>query len=292
MNKRLAALVIKRNHEKFIESIDDPKIKDLIAKNSIVSGGCITSLLLGEPVNDFDYYFTDMKTTELVAEYFIAKFKKQNSKPQSLCKVEVNEGRVSILIPSHGVARAHGTEDLSQAEEQGGLPPESSKPDAKQELFRPVYITSNAITLSDKIQLIVRFYGDVAEIHKNFDFVHCTNSWTSKDGVLALNQPALESILSKNLFYSGSLYPLSSIIRTRKFIKRGWHINAGQYLKMCFQLSELDLMDVEILKDQLVGVDSAYFHQVIVACKAKQQKDANFNVTVPYLTEIVDRIFS
>ena len=61
----------------------------------------------------------------------------------------------------------------------------------------------------------------------------------------------------------GSKYPLCSIIRTRKFIQRGYTINAGQYLKMAMQLNELDLKDVSVLQDQLIGVDSAYFDMVI-----------------------------
>jgi hypothetical protein len=63
-----------------------------------------------------------------------------------------------------------------------------------------------------------------------------------------LRAEALESILTKELRYVGSRYPLCSVIRTRKFLARGWTINAGQYVKMCFQISQLDLL---ILAGQL-----------------------------------------
>ena len=47
------------------------------------------------------------------------------------------------------------------------------------------------------------------------------------------------------------------MIRTRKFLKRGWHINAGQYLKMCFQISELDLSDITgIIKRFHISIQS------------------------------------
>ena len=49
-------------------------------------------------------------------------------------------------------------------------------------------------------------------------------------------------LLARQLVYQGSKYPICSMIRTRKFLQRGWHINAGQYLKMAFQVSELDLV--------------------------------------------------
>jgi hypothetical protein len=157
--------------------------------------------------------------------------------------------------------------------------------------YRPVYMSSNAITLSDKVQLVVRFFGDPDEIHKNYDFIHCCNYWTSDDNKLVLHPGALESLLSKHLQYQGSLYPLCSVIRTRKFLKQGWYINAGQYLKMCFQISELNLSNINVLEEQLVGVDAAYFIQVIEYCKKKQEENPEFQVTAPYLVSIIDKIF-
>ncbi len=96
----------------------------------------------------------------------------------------------------------------------------------------------------------------------------------------------MEALLARELRYQGSLYPLCSIIRTRKFIKRGYTINAGQYLKMCMQLNELDLTDVDVLEDQLTGVDVAYFYQVI-----KYIRDNKIDITTAYIVEVINRIF-
>jgi len=156
--------------------------------------------------------------------------------------------------------------------------------------YRPIFLSTNAITLSDKIQLVIRFYGDPDEIHKNYDFAHCTNYWTDKDG-LVLQQKAIEAILSKELVYCGSKYPLCSMIRTRKFIKRGFNINAGQYLKMAFQLSRLDLTDIDVLEDQLVGVDSAYFNILIDALRKQAAEKPDFEVEESYVATIIDKIF-
>ena len=109
--------------------------------------------------------------------------------------------------------------------------------------YRPVFLTANAITLSDKIQIVLRFWGEPEEIHKNYDFVHCTNYWTSWDGYLDLKTQALECIINKELRYVGSRYPVCSIFRVRKFLERGWKINAGQLLKACMQISELDMLN-------------------------------------------------
>jgi hypothetical protein len=157
--------------------------------------------------------------------------------------------------------------------------------DGKQK-YRPVFMSTNAITLSNKLQLILRFYGEPDEIHKNYDFVHCTNYWTS-EGHLELRSAALESLLSRELRYVGSKYPICSIIRLRKFIARGWTINAGQIVKMVMQISELDLTSIEVLRDQLTGVDVAYFIELI---NKIAEKDPN-KVNSAYLIEIIDRMF-
>lgn len=77
------------------------------------------------------------------------------------------------------------------------------------------------------------------------------------------------------------------IIRTRKFLSRGWTINAGQYVKMAMQLNDLDLKDVKVLEDQLTGVDAAYFMQLIDALKDVEPEKMN----AAYISTIIDRIF-
>ena len=153
-----------------------------------------------------------------------------------------------------------------------------------------MFLSTNAITLTNDIQLVLRFYGEPEEIHKNYDFIHATNYWTSKDNRLVLNPKALECILTKELLYNGSKYPLCSIIRTKKFVRRGWTINAGQYLKMALQLNELDLLDPVVLEEQLTGVDSAFFTMFIRWFRSNKQ-DLGRTEIVPYLTTVIDRIF-
>jgi len=162
----------------------------------------------------------------------------------------------------------------------------------KRAKYRVQYITSNAITLSDQIQIVLRFQGEPEEIHKNYDFVHCTNYWVSDSKNLVLRKEALECILSRELRYIGSRYPLCSVIRLRKFITRGWTVNAGQILKMLFQVSQLDLTNPVILEEQLVGVDSAYFSQVISKLKDRvDEKGDPINVDGTYLCTLIDKIF-
>jgi len=155
--------------------------------------------------------------------------------------------------------------------------------------FKPIYITSNAITLSHKVQIVIRFYGKPDVIHSNYDFKHVTNYWTYDTG-LVTNARALECILSKELVYVGSRYPLASIIRMRKFIARGWTCNAGQIIKMAMQLNDMDLTNPYTLEAQLTGVDVAYTHGAISMLQKKLEENQEIDVKA-YFLRVIEKIF-
>ncbi|GIN73999.1 hypothetical protein J14TS2_44740 [Bacillus sp. J14TS2] len=288
MKAKTIKSILRKKHNNFVVSIKDEEVRKLVEKNSIITGGSIVSMLLNEPVNDFDYYFTDKETVLKVADYYVREF---NREKDFDAKIREKNGRVEIFIESSGVAgdpEGHETDECENLDL-----PESDEMEKEQEIenYKPVFLSTNAISLLGKVQLVMRFYGDAAEIHSNYDFVHATCYWRSEDGHLSLPREALEAIITKELVYSGSKYPLASIIRARKFINRGWQINAGQYLKMALQLNQMDLLDVDVLEEQLTGVDSAYFHQVISYVRNKQEENPEFKLDNAYLFEVINRIF-
>lgn len=313
MNKKHINAQLCRVFDEFVSSIEDDGIKELVSKGTVITGGSLVSLLQGEKPHDYDLYFKDFKTCFKVAEYFVKKFN-ESKKDAKLAEIKIetgkkwicfddalkqiadnNEPRIKIFISGSGVAGEFEPEEDEVAEDsiQTNIEPST---DIEKELeekpkYQPKFLTSNAISLSGKIQLVIRFYGEPNKLHENYDFIHCTNYWTSWERKVTLNQEALESISNKELLYVGSKYPLCSIIRTRKFIKRGWTINAGQYLKMAMQLNELNLKDVNVLEDQLVGVDSAYFAMLIGALQKKKEDKPGFEVNNSYVAAIVDKIF-
>ena len=298
MNRRRLQKVLSAKHNAFCDSIKDKELRDRVRKGAYITGGSIVSLLTGEQVKDYDYYFKDEGLTTDVAKYYCKEFKALNPDKQSPeVRTDEDTGQVKIFLPSTGAVAEDDVieyEDGDQMQEAIEAEGEEEK-----EKYRPIFLSANAITLSNSVQLVIRFYGEPEEVHKNYDFIHCMNYWLpnkydgkyARDGRVVLMPEALESILAKELHYTGSLYPLCSIIRTRKFIKRGWHINAGQFLKMGFQLSMLDLTDINVLEEQLTGVDAAYFRRIIEVCTEKMEADESFKITAPYLSELVDRIF-
>lgn len=313
MNRKHINAQLCKVFNQFLESIENQEIKELLEKGTIITGGAIVSLLQGEKPHDYDLYFKDFKTCFKLTEYFVNMFNDKKKDKVAVVKIQTSkkliegvekwisfddalkeisenrEPRIKVFIQSEGVA---ADEEFEDDEMQTNITPETNIEEVEETpKYKPKFLTSNAISLSGKIQLVIRFYGDPEKIHENYDFVHCTNYWTSWDRKVSLKLEAMEAIINKELIYVGSKYPLCSIIRTRKFINRGWTINAGQYLKMCMQLNELDLKNVQVLEDQLVGVGSAYFKMLINALAEKQKADDDFKVSSSYVAAIVDKIF-
>lgn len=249
------------------------ELQEIVKDKTIITGGSIVSMLLREEVKDYDFYFADYATCLAVARHYAGFFDKNQV---SIWEME-DKTRISIRVaPTITYNGQEEASDESPVAVEG-----------QTEKHEPIYFSSNAITLSGQIQIIVRFFGPPQEVHKNFDFVHCTCYWTSWDKVLVTPEKALQAILTKELIYVGSKYPICSLIRIRKFIQRQWTINAGQILKMVMQASELDLKDPNVLQDQLVGVDSAYFMTLIKAIEDQKVE----RVSATYISTIIDRIF-
>lgn len=293
MNAKTINKILSRKLSDWLQSVDDLELIKKIEDDAIITGGSIASMLLGEQVNDYDVYFKTKETALAVAKYYVGKFNEKNTNKKAEIKEE--EDRIKIHIQSAGVATEDGNEEMLESSFDSAVDALTELDDTpvieeEKPKYRVVFLSSNAITLANDIQIVIRFYGDPGKIHENYDFAHCTNYWT-KGGGVKLNADAMEALLTKELVYMGSKYPLCSIIRTRKFIKRGYHINAGQYLKMCFQLNELDLKNIEVLEDQLVGVDSAYFMMLIDGIKKKMENDPDFKISTPYVVSIIDKIF-
>ena len=293
--------------EQWLETIKDETLRRDVKKNLLVSGGCITSMLLNEPVNDYDVYLMDMDVVKRVAQYY--------------SKTDYNNRYSYIIFDGREKERLVAEFNDKYEEENGvmGIDRNNSyaislrnlKPDqiklyfegAKGGLkvnegvkeedlnYTPLYFSPNAISLSNNLQIVLRFWGTAEQIHKTFDFVHATNYYTFDTG-LVRNLDAMESILTKQLKYQGSYYPVTSIIRAKKFVKKGWNINAGELLKIMFQISALDLNNPDVLEEQLIGVDVAYFDLIITALRNKFDSDKNFVLSVEYFNKLIDKIFN
>lgn len=308
--------VLTKKIKSWVRSIDPKEVAVIAAieKDTIVSGGAITSMLMNEKVNDYDIYFKTVESATVVAEYYLKEYKqiKPNSPRIQEAYIKVEDGRVLVHIPSIGITEIPDDKtepesdnpddnvnqyDPENVEEIKTVLNKDNEPETEKPLYKPKFISSNAITLTDDIQVVIRFTGDITEIHKNYDFTHCKCAFDYSNKNMFIHDDALECMLNKELRYTTSRYPLCSIMRIRKFIDRGWHINAGQILKMAWDLNKLDLKNIHVLRDQLIGVDSAYFGHLLYLIEKKQSEkqnnseDINSQIDESYLMDVINLIF-
>ncbi len=327
MQEKTIKGVLVKKFNKWVDSIDDKDLQDLIKKNTIITGGAIVSLMQNEQPNDYDIYFKTKEVTYKVAKYYADKFnqefgktvyvinksengsvwiddelsKEDSEKIQELLNKEIERtvpDRIKFFIKSSGVAQDPDSQkdenyydDLTEESNLEKEIDDDQKEKEKKDIYKPVFFSSNAVSLSDKIQIVIRFYGNPEEIHENYDYAHTKAYWTSWDNNLSIPKDVYECVMNKTLRYTGSLYPVCSLFRLRKFINRGWHISAGEILKISFQISELDLTDINVLEDQLIGVDSLYFMRIIEALRKKKENDPNWEITQNYVISIIDKVF-
>jgi len=287
----------------WLSTITDSALRDDVKKSLLVSGGSVTSMFLNEPVNDYDIYFQDINVVKRIAQYYKVKAGEEGydieildgREKESLVKELNSSSYLNGEAIDQNFAKAVSLRNLKSDQiklffvsEKGGIKVNEGKENPN---YEPMYFSPNAISLSNNIQIVLRFHGTPEEIHKTFDFIHATNYFTFSTG-LVLNLSAIESILTKQLKYQGSQYPVTSIIRAKKFVKRGFNITAGELLKIMYQVSLLDLNNPDVLEEQLIGVDVAYFSLLIDALRGKYASDPDFKLTTEYFNSLIDKIFN
>jgi hypothetical protein len=294
--------IIESKMNDWLATITDEKLREKVKSNLLVSGGSIASLLSNEQVNDYDVYIQDISVLKELAEYYskeISSITILDGRIKQKLVNELNE-KYKELSDENGIDMnnqyAISLRNLKEDQiklflGQAGLRVNEEITHEESLKYVPLFFSPNAISLSNDVQIVLRFWGTPEQIHKTFDFIHATNYFTFKDG-LVRNIDAIESILTKTLKYQGSHYPLTSIIRAKKFVKRGYNIGAGELLKIMFQISDFDLTNPDVLEEQLIGVDVAYFDLIITALRNKQDSDPNFKLSSAYFNTLIDKVFN
>lgn len=305
MYKKTIKKKLEKKLNEWLSSLEDHLLADRVKQNLLVSGGSIASMFLNEKVNDYDIYLMDMDVLLDLSEHYASKHgidvldgrKRDEYLQEEFPDVDINTNQRSNFKDEYISERYIKLKNLKPNQIKLDVPAEGKrvreieKNETGEDIkYQPMFFSPNAISLSDDIQIVCRFSGNAEKIHETFDFIHATNYFTFEEG-LVTNKEALESLLGKQLRYQGSLYPLTSIIRSKKFIKRGWNIGAGEYLKIMFQISELNLKDPEVLEEQLIGVDVAYFGTLIKILRNDIMTNPNMGIGYNYLSDLIDRVF-
>ena len=208
---------------------------DIFTKSIMISGGSISSMLLDEPVNDFDFYFLDPEICGMFLHNFL------HDSNYELVKTDIDTTTSKFEIKEKGTTNnSYPKVTYGKQLNTSGL------------IITPDKISQFAITFGDK-QYVFYLSGPQKIIHKSFDMVHCINYYTLNDG-LVLNKFALESILTKEIRLISVRSPYETLKRVHKMLTEGWTIPEKELLKLLWQMrEEQDIIDASFLKDNVLA---------------------------------------
>lgn len=280
-------------------SKNDKELASKLKRHCFVSGGAITSLLQGDMPNDFDIYIDNLDVLEEIGKYYTDQWNINHKISKSFDIIKHDDGnkRLEIIVRSSGIVEENEDIEENEDEYDGQLPPKEiieeidTVSEKKEEKYRVKCITSNAISLSDDVQIVCRFCGSPSEIFENYDFVHTMQAYVRVNDELLLNVDSLVSIMCKRLEYKGSLFPICSLFRLRKFLSRGWTISSIEILKIAHQISKLDLDDVNVLKEQCIGCDYFYMVSFCNALSEWRENNPDVEFSNEYMFELIEKVF-
>jgi len=251
--------------QNWLSSIKDKLLMEELSKSIYVAGGAITSVIIGESIRDIDVYINNIKTASKLIAYY-------TNRLQSLPSAE------NILLyqeETHEGIRIKTTGQSYTNYEPPSVPLGSE---------HPIYISETAMSFRSGIQVILGFVGSPESVLKRFDFEHARN-WCDLTSVY-LSADAILSIAQRRLtFTTATQYPLASLFRLRKFVKRGWKISPGEILKIILCTNRLNLFDPHVLREQLVGIDLAYFENIFSALFSHPHDE---NLSLKTISDAID----
>jgi hypothetical protein len=158
--------------------------------------------------------------------------------------------------------------------------------------------TDNAVTYritlspekSYTIQLITRIYGTPQQIIDQFDFTVCMCAYTPQDdGKFIMNPNFILHLAERTLCFNGKAkYPIATLVRTKKYIEKGYSLAPIEYVKLALAINNLDLKDWTTVREQLEGIDLALFQSLISKLPEGETTEFEYETFMALLEDTLD----
>jgi hypothetical protein len=227
--------------------------RDRLFTDSFFAGGVITSHCKDEKVKDYDLFFTSVEALKGALNYYLGFHGWYSSFDlvSEQDKLNPKLARVSIQPRQNSTRKTDEFIKVFNSD---------FKKSGSGDRVTPVYLSHNALSLSNGVQLIFRFVGEPEEVFSTFDYEHCKTYWRPSplgiaDGKVTFSGKSLESLAKNELIYTGqSRFVLSAISRLNKFIKRGWGVAPSSLLSIASSAAKVDWQNKDKLREELLGI--------------------------------------
>lgn len=152
------------------------------------------------------------------------------------------------------------------------------------ENFKAVFTSPNAISYkNDKIciQLIIipELIGlGYVELLKEFDFTICMGAFSMKENRFYHDKDFLTDLNERRLIFNiKAKYPMASMYRILKYIKRGYKISGLEIVKISLSIHNLKMANYRDLRKQLMGIDTLFLKELTDDLLSKDKDNLEYD---------------
>lgn len=276
-----------------VNNLCETKLKELnfgskffsshILCNSFIAGGAIISISREEKIKDYDLFMVKGDSAVALFNSLMnrvpggANFQLVVNKDEKNPKLE--RGTLKSAVINFNNEKVQSVEELIDEFNENC---KRFKPSNRNHKVVPTYLSKNALTLNNGIQLVFRFIGEPKEVFSTFDYEHCKVYWRPNPiglllGTVTYEGRSQESIAKNELIYTGNTrFVLSAISRLNKFIKRGWGISPSSLLSLAVTSSKVNWSNKQELEEELLGIygiENNILKQILELCSVENKVD-------------------
>ena len=236
-------------------ALTEKQFSETILCTSFIAGGAILSVSKQEKIKDYDLFMTTPAAALKLFNILIKRIPDGDSLTLTVEQDNINPNLHRGYLFLNNAFREDTLEKAIDRFNEN-----CKKYKIKSHKVYPIYLSKNALTLSNGVQLIFRFIGEPKEVFSTFDYEHCKVYWRPNPLGLLLGSVhyegrSQESIAKNELIYTGNTrFVLSAISRLNKFIKRGWGISPSSLLSLALSVNKVDWSSREALEEELLGI--------------------------------------
>lgn len=148
-----------------------------------------------------------------------------------------------------------------------------------------------SVTIDAKrVQGVRATSGDPQHVIQSFDFTICQAAFVP-DYTFIFGPRFMQHLAQRRLVFNlKAEYPICSLFRARKFIKRGFDFPGIEAIKLGLSIQKLQISTYSDLKKQLMGIDTLFLAELTRRLEeegAKQYDLAEFlDMLYPYIQEL------
>ena len=150
-------------------------------------------------------------------------------------------------------------------------------------------------TVGHRVQLIKVVTGEPDEVISKFDFTVCQAAMSvpGSISIFYFDVDFFPHLAQRRLvFNTAAQFPVCSLYRAAKYIKRGFHFSGIDAIKLGLKIQALDISNYAELRRQLMGIDTLFLKDLTDSLAGQDTKKYELNEFLATLEVWLDQLNS